>query len=101
MWRGLKKFVLFFLSFLEYRITVSLEIGGDVFEVLFFRRLLPLVDNTAFPGSFWCCMNDFILICRFHYALLSFDKNSITGRWGNMRFFHCYIAYFLSERGFE
>lgn len=71
--------------FMRYGISVSLDICGNLVEMLFFGRAFLFVNNAAFPCSFWGCADTFIFISYLHDDLLFFDKISISENRRNIK----------------
>ena len=63
---------------MRYGVSIPLNVGGNIVEMLFLGTLFLCIDTAAFPCSFWGCANTFIFISCLHYDLLNFDRISIT-----------------------
>ncbi|MDE7249322.1 MAG: hypothetical protein K2N82_05420 [Lachnospiraceae bacterium] len=72
---------------MRYGVSVSLKISGNIVETLLFGAIFLLIDNTAFPSSFWGSADALVFISYLHYDLLDFDRISITEKWRNIRIY--------------
>ena len=70
---------------MRYWVSIPLDVSGNIVEMMFFRAILLLIGNTAFPSSFWDSADRFIFISYLHCDLLDFDRINITEKWRNIR----------------
>ena len=73
------------LIFPNDRVSVSLYVGCNIVEMLFFGAIFFRMNDPALPGSIRCSADTFFFVSCFHHGLLNFDRNSITGKIQNIR----------------
>lgn len=88
------------LTFSGHGIPVSLAVRGDVVEVtpLLLGTAFRLLDDTAFPCSFWHGVDALVSIGHFRKGnLLDFDGISLTGKQGLHSFWNKMPSFFTKQ----
>ena len=71
--------------FRKYRVSVTLDVGGNLIKMLFSGAAFLFVDDAAFPGSFWSRADLFVMAASWTfyismskiYRIMSGENNGI------------------------